>query len=1342
MNKNVSNVEEIYPLTPLQEGIYYQSLLDSDSTNYMIQTTFLLRKKLDIRVVSSALNFITEKYPALRTAFVMVSKGIMKQVVLKNVTTQVSYKDISTSYDKKRLESILSSELDKGFDLKRGGLLRIIKVNFLDYQFLTFSFHHIILDGWSVQIIFRDFFDYCYSRNINIRREKNTFAEYVRWLGKKDSSKEHQYWNRLLKDYSGDSKIPELEYRILKNDKKIENQKFNLSINQTSRLVEFCKQYGFTISTFLETTWALTIQKYTNSTDVVFGKVFSGRDAPISGLNNAVGLFINTVPVRHILNDTENLRNVFLKVQKQNFESLQYSHSPLSEILRKSGLSSETCHSLFVFENYPIVDEKKNPFKVLDEFSREQTPFLISICFSLLDKLHIEVTYDTGTYSALEVELLLKKLEFVINQILEDINQTVDSIAFVTDFETKKLNVIQKNDSFLEQTSRGTIIDYFLQRVASSPNKMALCHEKRVFTYRELDLLSNDAAIQLRRNGVCKGDIVPVVSSESALSIVAILGILKIGGAYVPLDIHTPKERLQMILSKINPKAIFSEKDIGKSKKLGSMLRISFVENKNCINDCVLNEKDLAYIIYTSGTTGVPKGVEIEHRNILNLCNFIQNHIYPDKKDLNIALMAPKTFDASVQNLFTSLIYGYSLFIVPKEKRADPQELKRFFEKNRIDVCDGTPTHLKMLVNSNAKLDFLPKTLLIGGEVLPLDVVEKIWEGDKEAKIYNLYGPTEATVDTTYFLCKPSCKKMTIGKPISNVDVKILSSKGEEVGIGVKGEIVVSGAGVGRGYYKNKELTSKKFVSNSYKTGDFGRFLIDGSIEYLGRIDNQVKIRGYRIELSEIEIQCKKISDIDDCVVIAKENMMILYIVSRFKIDYIKLRESLRISLPQYMIPDYFLQISEIPLLTSGKINYQKLPQNVQRVNVECVFPKNRIEEEILETFREVLDVSVMGMNDYFFDYGGNSIKLVILQQKLKSKNFDISLKELRKFSSPSALCGYLSGNKISITENIFEEKDNSRIQITEIKKPVVYFKNCFYSAFFPAISYLGIDPVLFISQTYYFFELEEKVPSFKRITRREDEEILNHIGCNLIKEKVKKNELKDFLQKKVQERTPIIVPVDSYYEKNRSDTYRKIHANHYILITGYDIVADIFIGIEQSHIESLSYDIRSIPVEDVTDGFEGFQNFNETEAEVWEFPVNQRIVCNIRHEEIEEQYIMIDNQMFERLELSLHRLKEYFIFIQSLNKKDFVNNYYLDFLSVVSDIITARRALLLVFKEKNRHLLISTLLDKWEQIRNLIIKSFYEEDNQNSYDKVKRGVNDIFLIEKQYLEMFYKNGD
>lgn len=1026
-------VKNIYPLSPMQEGMLFHYLLDKESKAYFVQQVLTFEGKLDISTFEKSFNYIVERYDILRTIFEYEKFKKPMQVVLKNRNVKINYEDISSFEDKEKyIKDFTDKDRAKGFDLRKDVLIRIaiLKVDEAIYK-VIWSFHHILMDGWCNGIIANDIFTVYQSllNNKPISLEPvYSYKDYIDWLKSQNKKEGIRYWDTYLKDYTN-----EISILGIKDESTIgincRNLEFKISENDTREITRIAYEAKSTVSTVLHAIWGILLQKYNDTDDVVFGTVVSGRNGKIEGIENIVGLFINAIPIRVKCDENTSFLELLTNLQNDLIESNKYDYMPLAEIQSLSELKHRLINNLMVFENYPIATEMKNlgkpkkmDFEITDVRVDEQTNYNFNVEIYTGKEIVIKLSYNENMYDKDVIERIQRHFEKVIDSIIKNNNVLVKEIHILSEEERHKL-LYEFNDTYVEFPKDKVVHKLFEEQVEKTPDAIAVVCDDRSLTYRELNERANRLARTLRDKGVWRDSIVGLMVERSMNMLIGILAIFKAGGAYLPIDTECPQERVAYMLENSNAMLVLTEQHL--------IYRISFacdalnINDEASYNEDATNLKhinspgDLAYVIYTSGSTGKPKGAMVEQVGMINHLYAKINTLQLDETTI-IVQNASYCFDISVWQFLASLIIGGHVVIYRKEVTVDPEQLVKRIINDRISILEVVPSFmyvmLDMLEKDCVDLEHL-KFLLITGEALNRILVKRWFNIYQNIKLVNAYGPTEASDDITHFVMDkiPAQEMIPIGKPVQNFNIYIVDKSMNLCPVGIPGEITVSGIGVGRGYLNDKERTLKSFMEDPfskekgvrlYKTSDIGRWSADGNIEFLGRIDYQVKIRGNRIELGEIENRLLEHGNIKEAVVIdRKDNQhntyLCAYLVTKNDIEPSEIREHLLMTLPEYMLPSYFVRLESLPLNSNGKIDRKALPEPNVNISAGSDYeaPRNDIEEKLALAWQEVLGIDNVGINDNFFNLGGDSIKAIQIVARVKKYNYMLEMKDL--FSKP-----------------------------------------------------------------------------------------------------------------------------------------------------------------------------------------------------------------------------------------------------------------------------------------------------------------------------------------------------
>ncbi|NFP13414.1 condensation domain-containing protein, partial [Clostridium botulinum] len=673
-------IKNIYSLTPMQMGMLFHALKDKESSSYFEQSILTLKGEIDLNTFERSFNKVIERYDILRTVFVYENVDKPKQIVFKERKTKISYEDISQLSNESKesyIENFISKDKEKGFSLEKDLLIRmsILKVEKDKYE-VVWSFHHILMDGWCLNIIMNDFFN-IYSQ---LQEEKSIeipkvtpYIEYIKWLEdrKKLNNEGEEYWRSYLSCYEDVAGIPISTKRHKEEKYELKELKFVINKEKTKKLERIVKTEQVTMNTIIQAVWGILLQRYNNIDDVVFGTVVSGRNADIEGIDRMVGLFINTIPVRIKTESGMSFVELIKEIQKSSLESSKYDYYPLAEIQSKTKLKNELINNIVVYENYYIdnssvnLNEKINKKFIMENMkSREETNYDLNLIIGPSEELNIKLSYNKKIYDDYIIEKISKQLALIIDTIISNKNILVDEIEIIEEEEKNKI-LYEFNDTKVDYPKDKTIQELFEEQVEKTPNNIAVVFEDKKLTYRELNEKANSLGRLLRDKGVKADSIVGIMVERSVEMIVGIMGILKSGGAYLPIDPSYPVERIEYMIedAKIDI-LITSEEFINKVKFSKSIVNIkekSILKKDNL--DIINKSSDLAYVIYTSGSTGRPKGVMVEHKSLINLCNY-HNKKFNIKEEDKSTSYAEFSFDASVWEVFPYLIIGATIYII------------------------------------------------------------------------------------------------------------------------------------------------------------------------------------------------------------------------------------------------------------------------------------------------------------------------------------------------------------------------------------------------------------------------------------------------------------------------------------------------------------------------------------------------------------------------------------------------------------------------------------------------------------------------------------------------------
>lgn len=1025
-----ASVQAIYPLSPMQEGMLYYYLVDKKSTNYFIRNVFEFTGKLNYEYFDASFQLLALKYDVLRTVFFFNKSEKTRQIVLKKRKLDIRIVDFSNADELEKdylVEEEKKRDIRRGFDLEKESLLRITLIKLSDQKHtVLWSAHHIIIDGWCISILFRDLMLY-YSQLesgykieeiiASIEKEKPkmlTYAEYINWLQKQDMQAADDYWKELLSQYS---QVSEIKPTCIPDDTEDKVSKVDCSISEeaTEKLCSVARSGGFTVSNILEAVLGVLLQRYNRSQDSVFGKVVSGRDNGLRGIEDAVGLFINTIPVRVKSDATSTWREISDLVKSQALNSTNYDFYSLSQIQKHSSVGNDLIQVLYVFENYYINKEELSGS--MHEFgkhlivdvceTREKTNYPLTIVASMGDKLHIEISYDTKIYAKREVEYILSRFTSFICNAIDNFDHAVNDTCILTKKEIQSVLELSRGEE--KKYNYVPVTKMIEKSVMEHKDDIAFDENGTTVTYDQFYKSICAAARRLRNIGIGREKFVPIVMDRGLTMVQAIYAVIFAGAAFVPVDASYPVERIEYILNDCCSTVVISDRDIPENNgrkiiRMEQLLYNSSVEEEAPID--IVNElSDAIYMIYTSGSTGKPKGVVIEHHNLFNYleygkANYIKNRIIAP-------LFTNMSFDLTITTLFLTVAAGGKMIVMTGNVA---ENIDKIFRNKEITFVKLTPSHLKMAVAlyDTEKLPAL-STLILGGEELETELCAScVDKYNSQLDIHNEYGPTEATVGCCDYIYKrtDSERAVSIGRPIWNANMYILDGN-NICGIGMPAELCIGGVGVAREYFGKEQLTSEKFVNSDvvneriYRSGDLARWTFDGRLEYLGRIDDQVKISGHRIELGEIIKTLKSIDGVTDaCVTVdvrAGEKQLFAYYTAEKDVTPDDVKKGMARKLPNYMTPKYVMRLESIPMTANGKVDKNALTPIIISERKNIVKPETEIEEAVADAFKEVLKLDVISMDDNFLELGGDSIMAIRIVSKMRGYGYSVDMSNLMR---------------------------------------------------------------------------------------------------------------------------------------------------------------------------------------------------------------------------------------------------------------------------------------------------------------------------------------------------------
>ena len=1026
------------PLSYAQQRLWFLQQLEPDNPFYNIPSALRLRGNLDVSILESCFNRIIQRHEILRTKFISIN-GKAIQIIRPELNLSLPVIDLShLPAQEKQIEArrLINLEAQTPFNLETPPLLRtsLLRLDKADY-ILLFTMHHIVSDGWSTDILIGEVVS-LYQSLINNQSSTLTpltikYADYAlwqrQWLQGDVLNKQLNFWQQQLADIPSVLPLPTDKPRPHIQSYGGTKQTFVISSELTTALKTLCQQENCTLYMMLLAAFKVLLYRYTATEDIVVGSPIANRNR--TEIEALIGFFVNTLVLRTNLSDNPTFIEVLAKVKDTTLSASANQDVPFDLVVEAVTKESQRSLShtplfqvMFVLQN-AVQSNLELPDLTWEALEIEATTTKFDLTL-LIEETETELKacweYSTDLFNPDTISRMSDHFQTLLSGILANPQQSITQLPLLTTQEQQLL--IQWNATEADYPLDKCIHQLFEAKAATTPDALAVVFENSQLTYRELNSKANQLAYYLQQNGVKPEILVGICCDRSLEMVISLLGVFKAGGAYIPLDPSYPSERLQFMVEDSNLSILLTQEKLldlipNSSAKIVCVDR----EWKNIAQNPAVNpvntviSDNLAYVIYTSGSTGKPKGVMIPHRALTNHMQWMQQELPLNAAD-KVLQKTPFSFDASVWEFYAPLLVGGTLVLAKPDGHQEPDYLIQLIIEQQITILQLVPSLLRVLLDSrgDSRIALTQcqslKRVFCGGENLPIELQQRFYNQLNHCELYNLYGPTEATIDTTYYLCPRQREQInSIGKPISNAQVYILDNNLQLVAIGIPGEIYIGGVGVARGYLNRPELTVRAFLETPlqdgklYKTGDKARYLPNGNIEFLGRIDNQIKLRGFRIELGEIETQLEQNPQVKQAVVQVREDepnsqRLVAYYVAK-KDNTPKsqeLRSYLREKLPQYMIPGVFVALESFPLTPSGKIDRHALPIPEIKSDRELTqTPRNQIESTLINIWQEVLQVDRIGIHDNFFELGGDSILSLQVIAKAKSAGIQLTPKQI-----------------------------------------------------------------------------------------------------------------------------------------------------------------------------------------------------------------------------------------------------------------------------------------------------------------------------------------------------------
>jgi len=1038
-------VVDSYELSPTQEGMVFHGLLGEGTGVDIEQIVCTARGGLDEPALIAAFGEVVSRHAILRTRFSHDDGGRPVQEVVETVEIPVErldLTDVDPSERPRRFAAALRADRSRGIDLGHAPAMRLLIVNWSENEHrVVWTFHHALLDGRSFPLVLREVFEladaFAAGRELDLPLPR-PYREYIEFLRGLDLDSAEAYWREYLAGFTAPTSLV-VDRATIDDDLASAVQGVSerrLSRETTTALREFAASLGVTLNTLLQTAWAILLQRYSQETDVVFGATRACRRSAFPDANEMIGLFINTLPLRVRVEPERRLDELLTEVRALQVGLREHEHTPLVKVQGWSDVprGRPLFDTILVYEESTL----DTTLRTLDpEGSRlsfayhGQTNYPLALIAYGDDEMLVRLENDRRRVDDAPASRMLDHLVTLLSSMPEHAEHKVHELPLLLESERKALEAETATPTF---ASDRCLHERFEERARSAPERVAAVCEGESLTYGELDRRANGLAWKLRSLGVGPDVLVGLRSERSLDLVIAILGILKAGGAYVPLDPAYPRDRVDFMLADSGVEVVVTESGFAADFDSNGAKLVLLDEDRDEADekpDSGVAPGNLAYVIYTSGSTGKPKGVLIGHDNVSRLFDSTEDW-YAFGEDDVWTLFHSYAFDFSVWELWGALLYGGRVVVVPYWVSRSPEAFRELLLREGVTVLNQTPSAFRQLIQADVEsgppVETNLRYVIFGGEALELPSLRPWLErhGDEQPRLVNMYGITETTVHVTYRPISLHDVEVgagsVIGVPLPDLRLRLLDPHGAPVPTGVPGELYVGGAGVSRGYLERPDLSAQRFVpdpflgdgSRLYRTGDLARRLENGDLEYLGRIDDQVKIRGFRIELGEIEAMLAQHPDVAECVVLAREDLgsdkrLVAYLVSSNESGphAEELRNHLRATLPEYMVPAHYVPLGTLPLTANGKVDRKALPApNLAREDGHRPFvaPRTPTEETLAEIWASVLGVPRVSVDDNFFELGGDSILTIQVITRSRQAGLHFTPHDLAKHPSLGAL--------------------------------------------------------------------------------------------------------------------------------------------------------------------------------------------------------------------------------------------------------------------------------------------------------------------------------------------------
>ena len=1061
----VAQVEDIYPLSPMQDGMLFHTLADDSSGLYINQISLPVHG-LDTERFARAWQYVIGREDILRTSFHFPEgSNSPVQIVHRQVELQLTVEDWRTKdISEAAVTERATADYLAGFDLGQAPLQRVLLLRLEDDRYqMIWTCHHILMDGWSSSRLFGEVMQF-YSHG-QVQGRNGRYREFIEWLQRQDQGSLEGFWRSRLEPLQQATSLNQAMFpRHVEELPGHEAIYSRWDAAQTARLQQACRALQITPNTLIQGAWLLLLQRFTGQNTVVFGATVSGRPAGLANADNILGLFINTLPVIQTLRPEQPLDQWLQQLQAYNTDIREFSHAPLADIQRWSGLGGQGLFdSIIVFENYPIDErlgeQQDSGLSFGESRNHDVTNFPMDLAVNLGEQLSIEYLFLRNAFSLEAVEQIRRTLEDTLEAMIVAPSERLGNLQRLS---AQQWQAFEQWSAAPGASYQAQLLPELIARHAQSrPEATALVCGDATLNYAELERRANRLAHRLIELGAGPEVVIGVALERSVEMVVALLAVMKSASAYVPLDIDYPPERLAFMIEDSAMALLLTHTQVQERLPVvEGLARLAIDEfDDSAYRDTAphsgLLAGNLAYLIYTSGSTGRPKGVAVAHGPMSMHCQAIAELYDMDEHSRELHFMS-FAFDGAHERWLSTLFSGGTL-VIRDASLWTPEQTFEALHQHGITIACFPPAYLKQLAEYAAHSQLAPPPVRVycfGGDAVPDQTFEQVKAALRPQFFTNGYGPTETVVTPMLWKVPVSerCEAAyaPIGRAVGERALYVLDEDLNPLPPGIAGELYIGGQGIARGYYQRPDLSAERFVPDPfgqpgerlYRSGDLVRQRADGVLDYVGRIDHQIKVRGFRIELGEIEASLRQLADVSDALVIARDSasgkQLIGYVVTPEGVAIgDRLKSELRAQLPDYMVPAQVICLAALPVTPNGKLDRQALPEPEFK-GAEYVPGRTRDEQLLAEVWADVLQVERVGITDNFFELGGDSILSLQVVSRVRNHaelKLDLKLRDLMRGQTIEAIFEQRSSAVASVVEDVTQVAAEGQFNLIPIQQ-------------------------------------------------------------------------------------------------------------------------------------------------------------------------------------------------------------------------------------------------------------------------------------------------------------------